>query len=95
MIPLDQNARFHPDGVPSRACELCYSAYQRWEETRSKRLDRIQTLLDAQSGDPTAVKRIANGEGQEESDHDAFVASLNQQSEIAASVPRDWNWSTF
>lgn len=95
VIPLDQNARFHPDGVPSRACELCYSAYQRWEETRSKRLDRIQTLLDAQSGDPTAVKRIANGETQEGNDQDAFAASLNQQSEIAASVPRDWNWSTF
>src|SRR5271170_1484728 len=34
-IPLDQNAKFHPEGVQSRACDSCYKQYQRWETARS------------------------------------------------------------
>ncbi|OQE14728.1 hypothetical protein PENSTE_c033G09425 [Penicillium steckii] len=93
MVPLDQHARFHPEGVSSRACDLCWSAYQRWEETRTNRLSKIQDSIDK------------NGEGETEHTEDLSAseevngtnpkANLGQTAEIAASVPRDWNWSTF
>ena len=84
LVPLDQNARFHPEGVPSRACDLCWSAHQRWEETRSDRLNKIQNNMDAQVG--VSVPDSEHIENQE---------SKAQSTEVAASVPRDWNWSTF
>ncbi|KAL2014866.1 hypothetical protein VTN00DRAFT_2391 [Thermoascus crustaceus] len=102
LIPLDQDARFHPDGVPSRACDLCYSAYCRWNEARLNRLSKIQSLLDAQkeNGDvnddptPTLASDGSDASRDDESNPN-LSASLGGQSDIAASVPRDWNWSTF
>ncbi|GLA25735.1 hypothetical protein CBS147346_7255 [Aspergillus niger] len=101
VVPLDQNARFHPDGVPSRACDLCWSAYQRWEESRTERLSKIQSLLDAQSrasdsdneDDNTASDR--SDISPDENAKPALAGVLAQSTEIAASVPRGWNWSTF
>jgi len=93
-VPLDQNARFHPDGVLSRVCDLCWSAHQRWEETRSDRLSKIQNSID----------QARNGENSNESSYlgisresgrAALKPDLGQSVEVAASIPRDWNWSTF
>ncbi|KAL2827590.1 hypothetical protein BDW59DRAFT_144040 [Aspergillus cavernicola] len=95
MVPLDQEARFHPDGVSSRACDLCWSAYQRWEEARSERLNKIQhhinTTDDVQNIDghsPSATLDATAG-------RKSGPTTPGQASEIAASVPRGWNWSTF
>ncbi|KAL4786329.1 hypothetical protein BJX76DRAFT_124043 [Aspergillus varians] len=96
-VPLDQEARFHPDGVLSRACDLCWSAYQRWEEARTDRLNKIQLQINAQDDDDQSAGDSPTG---------SVVASLvegrkkapgtpGQTGEIAASVPRGWNWSTF
>ncbi len=91
-MPLDQNARFHPDGVLSRACDLCWSAYQRWEETRADRLSKIQSTIDAKNEDP--IQLADNLEPNENSSPATLRPNL-QTPEVAASVPRDWNWSTF
>ncbi|KAL2869251.1 FYVE zinc finger domain-containing protein [Aspergillus lucknowensis] len=98
VVPLDQAARFHPDGVPSRACDLCWSAYQRWEEARTDRLNKIQHQINTQdddahsSGEHSSSETLDTpvGEGSKSS-----PATPGQASEIAASVPRGWNWSTF
>ncbi|KAL4770230.1 hypothetical protein BDW60DRAFT_87413 [Aspergillus nidulans var. acristatus] len=98
VVPLDQEARFHPDGVPSRACDLCWSAYQRWEEARAERLSRIQQSIDSQDEDdqssdghsPTSSVDASLAEGRKQE-----PTTPGQNSEIAASVPRGWNWSTF
>lgn len=102
LIPLDQHARFHPDGVPSRACDLCYSAYCRWNEARLNRLSKIQSLLDAQqengevNNDSTPTLASDGSDASRDDDTNPNLsASLGGQSDIAASVPRDWNWSTF
>ncbi|PYI00367.1 hypothetical protein BO78DRAFT_44944 [Aspergillus sclerotiicarbonarius CBS 121057] len=102
VVPLDQNARFHPDGVSSRACDLCWSAYQRWEESRTERLSKIQSLLDAQN---KAAESDSDSDDNTISEHSdtspdegskpALAGVLGQNTEIAASVPRGWNWSTF
>ncbi|RAL05537.1 FYVE zinc finger domain-containing protein [Aspergillus ibericus CBS 121593] len=102
VVPLDQNARFHPDGVSSRACDLCWSAYQRWEESRTERLSKIQSLLDAQSkaaesdseSDDNTVSEHSDT-SPDEASKPALAGLLGQNTEIAASVPRGWNWSTF
>lgn len=94
MVPLDQHARFHPDGVSSRACDLCWSAYQRWEETRTNRLSKIQNSMDAKNGE-CETEHTEDLSSSEEVRGAALKANLGQTAEIAASVPRDWNWSTF
>lgn len=40
-IPLDQHARFHPDGMYSRACDLCWSEYRTWQTDRCSRANSI------------------------------------------------------
>lgn len=104
MVPLDQNARFHPEGVLSRACDLCWSAYQRWEEARTERLNKIQTLLTQQEttsnsnqDTESAINATAGSDTPQQDDlsNKATNAPQGQATEIAASVPRGWNWSTF
>ncbi|EAW22153.1 FYVE zinc finger domain-containing protein [Aspergillus fischeri NRRL 181] len=104
IVPLDQDARFHPEGVPSRACDLCWSAYQRWEEARTERLNKIQTLLTQQettgninqdTESATNVTASSDTPQQDDPSNQATNAPQGQATEIAASVPRGWNWSTF
>ncbi|KUL90281.1 hypothetical protein ZTR_01970 [Talaromyces verruculosus] len=87
VVPLDQNARFHPEGSPSRACDQCYKAYQRWEDSRAAGMTRIQQKLDA--------RHIAHAEHEEQADDSAEVPHRQTEFTVASSVPRDWNWSTF
>jgi hypothetical protein len=93
LVPLDQNARFHPEGVLSRACDLCWSAYQRWEETRTDRLNKIQSTIDAKNDENTPPTEDLDSS--ESSGRATLKPNLGQTTEVAASVPRDWNWSTF
>ncbi|KAJ5676474.1 uncharacterized protein N7477_002107 [Penicillium maclennaniae] len=93
VVPLDQDARFHPEGVPSRACDLCWIAHQRWEETRTDRLSKIQNSIDqAQNGEDSEASNL---DSSQETGRATLKADLPQTTEVAASVPRDWNWSTF
>ncbi|GES62178.1 FYVE domain protein [Aspergillus terreus] len=95
MVPLDQDARFHPNGVPSRACDLCWHAYQRWEEGRTERLTKIQQLIDAQHQQEATPEPDTAQPSPDEDAKKALAAVLGPSTEIAASVPRGWNWSTF
>ncbi|KAJ5819005.1 Zinc finger FYVE-like protein [Penicillium riverlandense] len=93
LVPLDQKARFHPEGVPSRACDLCWSAYQRWEETRTDRLSKIQNSINSQQSGSEQIATSSDSEGQTGALN--AQANVGQSADVAASVPRDWNWSTF
>jgi hypothetical protein len=97
MVPLDQEARFHPEGTPSRACDQCYTAYQRWEETRTVGMTRIQGLLDARKAGVISNNEFKAGmtASDEESDGSETPREAHQPEPVASSVPRDWNWSTF
>ncbi|KAJ5902847.1 hypothetical protein N7495_003375 [Penicillium taxi] len=94
VVPLDQDARFHPEGVASRACDLCWSAFQRWEETRSDNLNRIQNSIDAKTSDVGATTEHEEIQGSQQTGRAMLEPNLGQ-TEVAASVPRDWHWSTF
>jgi len=90
-VPLDQDAKFHPDGVPSRACEHCYGAWKRWETARcaaSKRSNSGSTNASENSSITTPTSPAVGMKG-------AKGFGEGQPVDIAASVPRDWSWSTF
>lgn len=97
-IPLDQAAKFHPDGYESRACETCHRQYQRWDTARSiKRKDSGDSQSDERSYKSTSavpahrrmISAAINAGGQKQQSHQQMAGSM------ANSVPKDWSWSTF
>ncbi|KAK9416151.1 hypothetical protein SUNI508_09731 [Seiridium unicorne] len=87
-VPLDQDANYNPRGTPSRACSHCHTEFEVWRS----RTNSQASSDDASSGSQTApASPIAAGTPT------AINASGKDQlkAEVAASVPRDWNWSTF
>ncbi|KAJ5704280.1 hypothetical protein N7493_011418 [Penicillium malachiteum] len=93
QVPLDQDAQFRPDGKLYRVCNLCQSAYKAWGKTRADRLNQIQNNIDARSIDEHSNPEDL--ENSQESGRAALQPNLGQTPDVAASVPRDWSWSTF
>ncbi|KAL2417310.1 hypothetical protein ABEF91_005436 [Exophiala dermatitidis] len=93
-IPLDQSAKFHPDGVPSRACATCHRQYQRWDTARSIRRKNSQNSKEEvnDSGPPTPLAGPAGGHRRVPS---GAVRGGKPVEQVANSVPKDWHWSTF
>lgn len=80
-VPLDHRAQFHPDGMASRACKICWNQYEEWIA------DRLSTLKDNDSvTESVGSSKVIQGRGKE---REGRVGCM------AASVPKDWNWSTF
>ena len=95
FIPLDQGAQFHPDGVPSRACETCFRQFARWDTARSLRRKNSENSKDDDSGPPTPLAG-PGGSGSHRRMISAGVMRGKQRAEqMANSVPKDWAWSTF
>ncbi|KKZ67445.1 hypothetical protein EMCG_06896 [[Emmonsia] crescens] len=102
IVPLDQNARFHPDGIPSRACDLCWNAYCHWDKARTTRLNEIQQDLvsnveDMHDGNTSSARTMnVNGSNHTSAARSGGLPpSISQDGLVATSVPRDWSWSTF
>jgi hypothetical protein len=91
-IPLDQEAKFHPNGTESKACETCYNQFQKWDTARSLRRKNSDGSReeDNQSGPPTPLA----GPGS----HRRMISGGRmdrQPQQPVNSVPKDWAWSTF
>lgn len=85
IIPLDQDANYHPKGAKSRSCEHCWMDYCRWQIARSSRSNS-----DTSDNPTTPTVNCGMAKGP------LFGQKSGGLSEsLAASVPRDWNWSTF
>lgn len=84
-IPLDQEARFHPDGTSSRACEHCHQAYRRWDVARNLSRKNSQTSSSQASESVPSSPQVGR----------SFMAPKKPSQDAAASVPKDWQWSTF
>jgi hypothetical protein len=82
VVPLDQDAKFNPRAIPSRSCSHCFEEYKIWHSRNNS-----QASSAASSDAPHTVPStpIAAGPG----------GVPLAKAEAAASVPRDWNWSTF
>lgn len=89
-MPLDQHARFHPNGTVQRACDTCYRDYQAWLVMRDGSRSNSQGSASVGSESPTTGRIEVPGRGGQPQQGWAHrVGSLAQ------SVPRDWSWSTF
>ncbi|KAI9839697.1 MAG: hypothetical protein M1838_004309 [Thelocarpon superellum] len=78
-VPLDQHARFHPSGMRSRACDACWTKYKTWEMDRCAR----SNSGDGTGGPLTPTMSISSRDERQLAEN------------VAGSVPRNWEWSTF
>jgi hypothetical protein len=83
-VPLDQDANFNPRAPPSRSCNHCFEQFKVWHIRTSSRASSSASSDDSQGAPATPIN------AQPDNEH-----GLPRRSDIAASVPRDWNWSTF
>ena len=82
---MDSDASFSPIGTTARACEHCYNEYTAWEKGRLG----ARALADGKDGGNAPVEVVVKPK---EPPKRGMLARMES---IAASVPRDWNWSTF
>ncbi|EKD19110.1 uncharacterized protein L3040_007223 [Drepanopeziza brunnea f. sp. 'multigermtubi'] len=89
-VPLDQDANYHPEGAKVRACEYCYGDYLRWKialssRSNSESSDPNEPPTPTVSCPASRVARLGS----------VFGMGPGEPQSLAASVPRDWHWSTF
>lgn len=86
-VPLDQDANFNPRAPPSRTCNHCFEQYRDWHSRNNSQSSSSASSDDQNVAPPTPVAAIPGAA--------AAALALPKGPEVAASVPRDWNWSTF
>ncbi|KAI5465841.1 hypothetical protein BGZ63DRAFT_420376 [Mariannaea sp. PMI_226] len=84
LVPLDQDAKFNPRAAPSRTCNHCLEEFKSWYSRNNSQASSAASS-DIQGDAPATPIAAGPAEG----------LLLLQGPEVAASVPRDWNWSTF
>ncbi|KHN95147.1 Zinc finger, FYVE-type [Metarhizium album ARSEF 1941] len=82
VVPLDQDGSFNPRAGPSRTCNHCFEVVKALVHCRNNSQSSTSTESDAMP--PTPINAPT-----------APGVTPPHKPEIAASVPRDWNWSTF
>ncbi|KAH8658690.1 hypothetical protein BGZ60DRAFT_382820 [Tricladium varicosporioides] len=92
-IPLDQDANYHPKGSRSRSCEHCWKEYRSWQMARSSRSNSESSQGDPET--PITPTVTCAGNGARNALSNVFGQKGGLSESLAASVPRDWNWSTF
>jgi len=92
-IPLDQDSNFNPRGVPSRACGHCNAQFKEWRNlatskppSRDSADGATHPHFDTAPSTPVSTSPTAKA---------GLDALSLHPAEVAQSVPRDWNWSTF
>lgn len=94
-IPLNQDAKFHPDGIPSRACDTCHRHYQKWDTARSirrKNSDYSQEGGSSGVGYDGHAITLAGSKGLASQ---GLSGGAGTSEQTVGSVPKDWAWSTF
>ncbi|CAH0026764.1 unnamed protein product [Clonostachys rhizophaga] len=86
-VPLDQDANFNPRAPPSRTCNHCFEQYRDWHSRNNSQSSSSASSDDQNVAPPTPIAAIPGAA--------AAALALPKGPEVAASVPRDWNWSTF
>lgn len=82
--PLDHDAKFNPRAPLFRTCRHCCEEFKSWYTRNSS---RASSAASSDAPNPTPSTPIGTGFGD--------ASELPRGPELAASVPRDWNWSTF
>lgn len=105
-IPLDQNAEYNPRAPTlSRACNHCFSEFSVW---RSRTNSQVSSTASSEANlhmlahghQRSYSHQVTGGSSTPIVASPAAINTPNplnnlQTPDAAASVPRDWNWSTF
>ncbi|GAO13873.1 hypothetical protein UVI_02004100 [Ustilaginoidea virens] len=81
VLPLDQDAKFNPRAGPSRTCNHCF---QQAKALHSRSNSQTSSSASSDAPPPTPINAPPTP-----------GVTAPHKPEVAASVPRDWNWSTF
>ncbi|KAK4230864.1 vacuolar segregation protein pep7 [Podospora fimiseda] len=98
-VPLDQDANYNPRGTPSRACAHCYMEFKEWRSRKNSYSSRGGSSNGSSDGSngpqtPTSPSTMI-GSSPIVPVNNKLLAPTRLTPEVAHSVPRDWNWSTF
>ncbi|KAF4124117.1 FYVE zinc finger [Geosmithia morbida] len=85
-VPLDQDANFNPRAPLYRTCEHCFDQYKSWY-SRNNSQSPSSVSSDGHGGTPPTPVMAHPGAQPD--------FGLAKSPDVANSVPRDWNWSTF
>ncbi|KAK4460536.1 vacuolar segregation protein pep7 [Cladorrhinum samala] len=96
-VPLDQDANYNPRGAMSRACAYCYMEFQEWRSRTNSQSSRGSSSDGSTKGGNLAQSNTGPVVGSSPivSVGNGLMFAPSRAAEIAHSVPRDWNWSTF
>ncbi|KAG6040873.1 hypothetical protein E4U41_006785 [Claviceps citrina] len=83
-LPLDHNADFNPRAAPSRTCNHCFDQTKAQAHHSRTNSQSSGSTLDVATTPPTPVSATP-----------IPGVTPPHKPEPAASVPRNWNWSTF
>lgn len=99
-VPLDQHARFHPDGAPARACENCWSDFVMWERARKLRKGSLggtstSTAGSSESATPTGTAAKPYVKAAKEPEKTQENENKNEGKPNGEMIFGSLNWSTF
>lgn len=101
-MPLDQDANFNPRApVPSRTCAHCFKQHeQTWQQQHPRAhstssASSSNRSSEAKSGATSPLTPVGMPVGARNIIPGAQTPNVAKTPEVAASVPSDWNWSTF
>lgn len=98
-VPLDESANYNPRGSPSRSCSHCYKEFKSWRSRANSQSSSTSSSMDSQGpATPLPQHTSATAPASPVAAAACKSGGLNPPkapAEVAMSVPRDWNWSTF
>ncbi|KAL0930843.1 FYVE domain-containing protein [Colletotrichum truncatum] len=92
VIPLDEGCNYNPRGALSRACFHCFTEFKVWKSRNGSRSGSDQSSDSHSSSTTTPTSPIV---ASPVAPSTPGLLPPTKGPEVAASVPRDWNWSTF
>ncbi|KAA8914142.1 hypothetical protein TRICI_003039 [Trichomonascus ciferrii] len=83
-VPLDHTVSFnHLNGVPSRACKGCADDYAAYRDSIFNETNNTAAGLPNNNNDRMNIPQQLN------------TTNVQTDLDLAASIPKDWSWSTF
>lgn len=92
-VPLDQLARFHPEGKAARACERCFTDYVTWDKVRRERPGSGSCVLA--TDDAQSVPKPCCGSFHSEGDEFGSKYDDSPRANNVETTYGSLNWSTF
>lgn len=87
-IPLDQDAQFNPRAPMARSCRYCFDEFNGWKTRNSTSPSNSSASTESEAAVQSPILPSPMPQN-------GFLQPTMGSQEVAASVPRDWNWSTF